>query len=269
MVSWWPHRLLVGVWWLQSKGALMQVTEEGTRASMLHQKRQEAAARVLAIGQDVEDLRRQVEELGRDAHAPQDSDIEQPCDACPPQQLASALVAAAAAAGADETVASQESAADAGAPTSQARGKTAGFPASPLYSRIIAALEELSSHYQSTVNAFKLVRQLGDDDCIDAGVALEAGGRAPPSSGERLRGAAELDQAQSVAAAGHLKPWPSQTAPQFSPLPPRPPASAELTHAGIAPAVGLGFPVHGEREAGQTEVVGHVEGEEEGGEKGQ
>jgi hypothetical protein len=248
------------------------VTEEGTRASMLHHKRQEAAARVLAIGQDIEDLGGQVEELGRNAHAPQDTDIEQPCDACPRQQLAPALVAAAAA-GADETVATQESAADARAPTRQARGETAGSSASasPLYSRIIAALAELSSHYQSTVSAFKL-GELGDE------VALDAGGRAPSSSGERLRAAADLDQAQSVAAAGHLKPWPSQTAPHFSPLPPlpplaplppRPPALEELTHAGIAPAEGLGFLVQGAGQAGQTEVVGHVGGKEEGGERGQ
>jgi len=39
------------------------VTEEGTRAAMLHHKKREAAARVLAIGQDVEDLETQVTQV--------------------------------------------------------------------------------------------------------------------------------------------------------------------------------------------------------------
>jgi len=45
------------------------VTEEGTRAAMLHHKKHEAAARVLAIGQDVEDLEMQVNQLHSAAHS--------------------------------------------------------------------------------------------------------------------------------------------------------------------------------------------------------
>ena len=45
------------------------VTEEGTRVEMLHQRKDEASKRVLAIGQDVEDLKSQILELGRDSIA--------------------------------------------------------------------------------------------------------------------------------------------------------------------------------------------------------
>jgi hypothetical protein len=124
------------------------VTEEETRVSMLHHKKQEAAARVLAIGQDVEDLRLQVDELGRNAlQAGQEP--------------------------AHTGLCAHEAAASSTAAGAQGQDKPAA--SSSLHSRIVSVLDQLSCDFESIESTF----QLAEADALVGAHGPSAQGAAP------------------------------------------------------------------------------------------